>query len=320
MNGVAAARRKSSKVTPHGVAVTVFACAFLALFAYALFVGRSYYFLSLAERPLNDLHRDLRPAGRIGIGFGVLSALLFAAIYIYPLRKRWNWLRQIGTTRHWLDFHIVMGLAAPVLVALHSAFKFGGLAGMAYWIMLAVVASGLVGRYFYAQIPRSKKDAELSLAELHEMNLELREDLRAQNIVPEEVWRPLVTPIRREEALRMPVLKSLARMLTLDLARPFRIAALRRKALSGWDHALTLGGFLPSNHADLERVVAVVQRQSWLTAKICFLDRAGQIFKMWHVVHRPFSGAFVALVAVHIGMAIWMGFFRMKLFSDIWTH
>lgn len=321
MNALGAAPRKSLNVTPHGIAVAFFACAFLALFLYALFVGRSYYLLPLAERPLNDLHRNLRPAGRTGIGFGVLSTLLFAAIYVYPLRRRWTWLRKIGTTRHWLDFHIVMGLAAPALVALHSAFKFGGLAGMAYWIMLAVVASGLVGRYFYAQIPRSKKDAELSLAELHEMNLELTEDLRAQRIVPEEVWRPLVTPIRREEALRMPVVKSIARMLALDLARPFRMAALRRKALFGWDHIRTIGGLLPSSHPDLERVVALVRRQSWLTAKIRFLDRAGQIFKMWHVVHKPFSGAFVALVAIHIGMAIWMGFFRVKLFSgDLWRH
>jgi hypothetical protein len=315
------APRKFWNITAHGLAVAVFAGALLGLFLYALFAGRSYYFLPLADRPLNDLHRDLRPAGRMGIGFGVLSAVLFAAIYVYPLRKRWTWLRKVGTTRHWLDFHIVMGLAAPALVALHSAFKFGGLAGMAYWIMLAVVASGLVGRYFYAQIPRSKKDAELSLAELHKINLEVRDDLRAQNIVAEEVWRPLVTPIRREEALRMPVMKSIARMLALDLARPFRMAALRRKALSGRDRVRTLGGLLPSRNPDLERVVSLVRRQSWLTAKICFLDRAGQIFKMWHVVHRPFSGAFVALVAIHIGMAIWMGFFRVKLFSgDLWTH
>jgi hypothetical protein len=321
MNAVAAVPRKPPSVTPHTVAVAVFALAFLAMFVYALFVGRSYYFLPLADRPLNDLHRDLRPAGPVGIGFGVLSTLLFAAIYVYPLRKRWAWLRNIGTTRHWLDFHIVMGLAAPALVALHSAFKFGGLAGMAYWIMLAVVASGLVGRYFYAQIPRSKKDAELSLAELHRMNAELSQDLRAQNIVPEEVWRPLVAPIRREEALRMPLAKSIARMLALDVARPFRLAALRRKALSGWDHARTLGGLLPSIHPDLERVVALVRRQSWLTAKVCFLDRAGQIFKMWHVVHLPFSATFVVLVVVHIGMAIWMGFFRVKLFlGDTWTH
>jgi hypothetical protein len=284
----------------------------VALFLYELSAGRSYYVLPVGERPLSDLHRQLRPSGPVGIGFGVLSTILFAAIYVYPLRKRWAWLRKIGTTRHWLDFHIVMGLAAPALVALHSAFKFGGLAGLAYWIMLAVVASGLVGRYFYAQIPRSKKDAELSLAELHRMNEELTEVLRAQDVIPEQVWWPLVTPVRREEALRMPVVKSIARMLALDLARPFRVAAMRRKVLSGWEAVWTLGGLWPSSHRDLERVVALVRQQSWLTAKICFLDRAGQIFKRWHVVHRPFSGAFVALVAVHIGMAIWMGFLRVR--------
>ena len=98
-----------------------------------------------------------------------------------------------------------MGLAAPLLVALHSAFKFGGLAGMAYWIMMAVVVSGIVGRYLYAQIPRSRKDAELSLAELQKMNAQLGEDLRTQKLIGEGVWRPLVMPIRREEALRMPL-------------------------------------------------------------------------------------------------------------------
>jgi hypothetical protein len=310
MNAVAVAPRRTSKVTPHRVAVAALAGVFLVLFAYMLALGWDYYTLPLADRPLHELHSQLRPAGRTGIGLGVLSTLLFAAIYVYPLRKRWTWLRRIGATRHWLNFHITLGLVAPALVAMHAAFKFGGLAGVAYWIMLAVVASGLVGRYFYAQIPRSKRDAEISLAELHQMNLELSEDLRVQRLIPEEAWLPLVTPIRREEALRIPVVTSIARMLALDVARPFRMAALRRHALHGWDRVWTLGGLLASSHRDLERVVALVRRQSWLTAKICFLDRAGQIFKMWHVVHRPFSAAFLALVAIHIGMAVWMGFLR----------
>jgi len=201
-----------------------------------------------------------------------------------------------------------MGLAAPPLVALHSAFKFGGLAGMAYWIMMAVVASGIVGRYLYAQIPRSRKDAELSLTELQKMNAQLTEDLRGQRLIGEDVWRPLVVSMRREEALKLPLGKALARMLALDLARPFRMAALRRPALSSWERVQTLGGLLASSHPDLERVVALARRQSWLTAKICFLDRAGQIFKMWHVVHRPFSYAFLLLLVIHIGMAVWMGF------------
>jgi hypothetical protein len=306
---LAPALAKSRPITLHGVAVAVLACSLLAIFLYVFAIGLNYYLLPLADRPFHPLHRQLRPAGRIGIGFGVFSTILLAAIYVYPLRKRWMWLRNIGSTRHWLDFHIVMGLVAPLYVALHSAFKFGGLAGMAYWIMMAVVVSGIVGRYLYAQIPRNRRDAELSLAELQRMSSQLREYLRSQNLIADEVWQLLVTPIRREEALQMSLGRALGRMLALDLARPFRMAALRRRLLSPWERVRTLNGFLASSHPDLERVVALARRQSWLTAKICFLDRAGQIFKMWHVVHRPFSYAFLLLLAIHIGMAMWIGFF-----------
>ena len=76
---------------------------------------------------------------------------------------------QIGTTRHWLDIHVLMGLTAPFIIAFHSTLKFKGIAGMAFWIMFAVSASGVVGRYLYAQIPRKVTTAELSMKELQEL-------------------------------------------------------------------------------------------------------------------------------------------------------
>ena len=308
MSTLVAAPRKAKPITLHLVLVALLAASFVAIVVYVLGIGLNYYVLPLSDRAFHPLHRQLRPAGSIGMGFGLFSTAIFAVIYVYPLRKKWTWLRNIGTTRHWLDFHIVMGLATPLLVAIHGAFKFGGLAGMAYWIMMAVVVSGIAGRYLYAQIPRSKKDAEISLGELQGTSAELIADLRGQSLIPETAWQPLVTPMRREEALRMPLGRAMGRMLALDMARPFRMAALRRHALPPRERVWTLGGLLASSHPDLERVVTLVQRQSWLGAKICFLDRAGQIFKMWHVVHRPFSYAFLLLLAIHIGMAVWMGF------------
>jgi hypothetical protein len=74
------------------------------------------------------------------------------------------------------------------------------------------------------------------------MNEELTEDLRAQDAIPEELWRPLVTPVRGE-------------------------------VLAGWEAVCTVGGLGPSSYRDLERVVALVRQQSWRTAKICFLGR-----------------------------------------------
>src|ERR1035438_5880615 len=102
-----------------------------------------------------------------------------------------------------------------------------GRAGMAYWIMLAVVASGVVGRYLYAQIPRSKKDAELSLTELEKMHALLSKELHNQKLFDENELRPVVMPIDRKEALRMALPIALWRMFTLDVSRPFVMASLR---------------------------------------------------------------------------------------------
>jgi hypothetical protein len=45
-----------------------------------------------------------------------------------------------------------------------------GIAGVAYWIMMAAVASGVVGRYFYSKIPRHLSAAEMSLKEMEELS------------------------------------------------------------------------------------------------------------------------------------------------------
>ena len=48
----------------------------------------------------------------------------------------------------------------------------------------------------------------------------------------------------------------------------------------------------------------------WLLvlSTIAFLDRTERLFHLWHVIHRPFSISFVLLIAVHIGVAVSVGF------------
>ena len=137
----------------------------LALFVY----GFDYYKLSAIDRPFSPKHHLLRPSGPIGLYLGFLGVALFVGIFLYPIRKHWAWLGQFGKTRHWLDIHVLMGLTAPLIVAFHSTLKFRGIAGMAFWIMFAVSASGVVGRYLYAQIPRRVTTAELSMRELQDL-------------------------------------------------------------------------------------------------------------------------------------------------------
>src|SRR5260370_35752554 len=98
--------------------------AFVAAFA---IYGFDYYILRANERPFSPKHALLRPSGTIGVNLGVFGVLLFFLIYLYPLRKKWSWLGRQRNSRHWLDFHIIMGTAAPLVITLHSSLKFLGI-------------------------------------------------------------------------------------------------------------------------------------------------------------------------------------------------
>jgi hypothetical protein len=271
--------------------------------------GFSYYRLSLEERPLSPLHSLLRPSGSIGLRLGMLGLALFCVLFLYPIRKHVKWLAKIGKTRHWLDFHVLVGIAAPVLVTFHASFKLAGIAGVAYWIMIAVAVSGFVGRYIYAQIPRRLNAAQLTSGELESQAAELTAALQDQNLIRADEVAPLLRVPSPEEVRDMPFLAVLWNILSLDLTRPVLVSRLRRRALHGFELVTTLGGLRSSRHKDFEAVIASVQRQSWLRAKMAFLQRVQQVFHLWHVVHRPFSYSFVILVAVHIGVVLMMGYY-----------
>lgn len=303
-----AQEKKQLVISSHNLRLCLFALALVGITAYFAVTGFSYYVTPVPERPFHAAHQRLRPGGVIGIRLGISALLMFFFIYLYPLRKKLKFLRFMGSTKHILDYHIILGLCAPIWVAMHSAFKFRGIAGVAFWIMLCVVISGIVGRYLYSQIPRSRKDSEFTLVELEHLRMEAALQLENFEMESGPDGSPLFAPIDRERVRRMSLFSAAWHMILLDLRRPFHIAALRRQNLSAVERLTTLGGFLASSHADLERVMQVARKQSWLSAKIVFLDRASQMFQLWHVVHRPFSYGFVFLAVLHITLVWAMGF------------
>jgi hypothetical protein len=232
---------------------------------------------------------------------------MFGLLALYPLRKRWKWLASIGNTRRWLNFHILLGISTPLLVTFHTTFRTHGIAGIAYWTMVAVAVSGFVGRYMYSKIPRSLSSVELSMAELDAEGAALAAHLRSQNVFNEEDLAPLLKVPSQQDVRKMSLVGGLFALIRTDLARPFQLSRLRRRVLHGSHRISTLGGLLASHDANLEAVVKIIRRQSHLRVAIAFLDRTERIFHLWHVVHRPFSISFAFLIAVHIAVALSMG-------------
>lgn len=283
--------------------------AALVAFVWLAWYGFDYYRLPITERMRSPLHPLLRPSGLAGIRIGLTGALLFLCLYSYAVRKRWKWLGRFGKTRHWLDFHILAGIAAPILVTFHSGFKFRGLAGVAYWIMIAVMLSGFVGRYLYAQIPRSIGSAELSLKEIETLRGSIEKELAEQRVFPPGRIKRLVHAPTRQQIQSMSMAAVMWTMLRLDLARPFLAASLRRERMSLPGNLLSLGGFIQSHDPETERVVRLAGRQAWVISKIAVLDRAQEIFHLWHVVHRPFSYSLAVLIAAHVLVVVLLGYY-----------
>jgi hypothetical protein len=271
--------------------------------------GFPYYRLGMADRAYSPLRPLFRPSGAVGLDLGIFGLCLFLCLFLYPIRKLWPWLGRLGKTKHWLDFHVLLGITAPVIITMHSSFKLSGLAGLAYWIMMAVAISGFAGRYLYAQVPRSLNAAELSLQDMQVLSTRLTEELERQALLRPEEVAPLLRLPDPAVVDRLSVVGALWLMARMDIARPFQVSRLRRRALSAAGVILTLGGLLPSRHLELEHVISSIRRQSWLSAKMLFLKRIQEVFHLWHVVHRPFSYSFAVLVVAHIGVALLLGYY-----------
>ncbi|MFG6468173.1 hypothetical protein [Roseateles sp. BYS87W] len=225
----------------------------------------------------------------LGIAGGVAMLLLFA----YPLRKRVRALQQLGSAKPWFVVHMVLGVAGPVLILLHSGFRIGSLnAGVALWSMLIVAGSGVVGRFLYLLTHRG----------LHGEREELGRLLQGLGLAEargDSVWgdTPTVTaPLHRfvtdARDLAARPGHDLRGHFTAFVVLPWRQhRELRevRKAL----RALTRAGDRTHTLADLRDAYAGALR-------VAQFGRATRLFELWHVLHVPFVYLMVVCAVVHI--------------------
>lgn len=306
---VPVSRPAVNPATLHRIRLLLTVLAAILILSGLAYYGYDYYRLDAVSRTQHPKHALLRSSGLVGIRLGMAGGFLFFWLYLYSVRKKVKWLSKIGKTKQWLDFHVLMGICAPILITLHSAFKFQGLAGVAYWIMVAVLASGIIGRYLYSLIPKSLSAAELSYKELETLYQQSVAQISEYLFVPAADLQGITYAPDSAKARAMPLLQAIGMMLWLDVSRPFRVAALRRRFITTGEAILTAGGLLRSSNQSLERTLSLARRQAWLAAKLAFLDRAKEVFHLWHVIHRPFSYSFLVLIVVHVAVVVLLGYY-----------
>jgi hypothetical protein len=257
-----------------GVFVLIVLAALLSLFI----AGASYYSTPLEERFYHDDHSWLKPSGAIGHGLGIVGTLLILiGVSTYMLRKRLRSWRTLGVLKHWLEFHIFLCTLGPILVLFHTAFKFGGLVSVSFWSMVGVVASGVIGRFIYIQIPRSIEGRELNLNEVREMRVNIGNVLREKYNLSENGFHAVMEATNPAGTKTIGNVKSVIRQLGLSRVQSKQILRLVRNEVS-------------------------------LNKKIERLQTMQKLFKYWHVAHLPFAIIMLVIMVVHVAVTLAFGY------------
>ena len=261
--------------------------------------GYNYYSTSLLERPFHRQYDDLKPTGFRSHGYGIVgSAMIIGGVALYSSRKRLRIFSGIGRIKHFLEFHIFLCLVGPILVLYHTTFKIGGLVAVCFWSMIAVVLSGIIGRYLYVQIPKGIQGNELSVAELTEENQRLLDELQVKfSLSPEYVKRIDTIALPRKGAAQMGLIETINFFLMNDLTRRWRLRRVYK--------ALQSRGTGPDV---IRRLRRTANGRIKLTRRIAFKQQFRSLFYYWHVIHLPFSIVMFIILFIHVGVAVAFGY------------
>lgn len=256
--------------------------------------GQDYYRLAPAERPFHAYHDLLRPSGRAGLAFGIVATALFVLNLGYLIRKRLISIRWLGPLRLWMSFHVVTGIVGGALILLHAAFAPSSALGVLALVALAVtIASGVVGRYIYAKVPRSLEGRELELGQVREQLHACRHQLEDTGVNTD--WlRPQVQPEGRGHPRS--VLGRFVAVLGGDRRSRQDYQRLRRAILASPDLCASASHILP-----LAR--AFCRHQHWLMR----YHELRSLLASWRFFHRWLAIVMLAVVAFHIGLAVRFG-------------
>lgn len=285
--------------TPHpGAPLRRVVHALLALVWLGLVAaGWPYYRLAPEARIQHPWHAALKPSGSIGLAYGYVGTAFLLLLLLYSVRKRWRPLARLGALRRWLSVHIACGILGPAFITLHSGFKVHGAIAIGYWAMMCVMLSGFVGFYIYSQIPRALA-GHAGVSEALGVEIEFIDQQLAQRfgLGPEDL-EALRRASGADRAAQLGPLGSLGFLVAQDLAFALGLRRVRHGT-----------GLRRRGRRRMRRMRALVRQRVVVERRRAFLRQTEALFAYWHAIHKPFATVLYLMMALHIGIAIWLGY------------
>ncbi|MCK6460065.1 MAG: NAD(P)-binding domain-containing protein, partial [Planctomycetes bacterium] len=256
-----------------------------------------YYGLPSAERAAHSKHSLLHPARGAGLWLGITAVALVLANLLYLVRRS-QWLRlTFGSLQAWMSTHVATGILALLCAMMHGAMRPGDSpGGHAFWALVVLLVTGVIGRYFYAYVPRAANGRELELAEV-----------KAQLGQVEEEWNEGERRFREHARMEIHALIEARQWKASFLGR---VAALFRGQRGLHDTLRRLEGEGRGEGVPEEQVRATLDlaRRAHRTALMAaHYEDLRAILGTWRYLHRWIALLMVLLVILHIVHAFLYG-------------
>ncbi|MFT5198466.1 MAG: thioredoxin reductase/Pyruvate/2-oxoacid:ferredoxin oxidoreductase delta subunit [Planctomycetota bacterium] len=263
------------------------ACALAAFWAVWY---RDYYVLDSVERLSHSQYSWLRPASDAGLAAGILSVVAVVANLLYLLRRKPGGRLRFGALRIWMTLHVATGISAGLLALTHAGFKWhSSPGGFALAAMGGLIASGAMGRYLYAFLPRANNGRELALDELHGKLETMHGDWDGDH------------PVFRERVHER--VQELVQMAQESTTFTGRIWSLVRapinlsRMLKEIQHEGQTSGVPDSRIADLKRLA---RRSHRMTLAATWHEEMRAVMASWRYLHRWVAVILILVLVVHI--------------------
>jgi len=251
--------------------------------------------------------RPYEAGSPLGYNLGLAGGLMMLTLLLYPLRKRFRPLAQLGRMETWFRYHMLLGIGGPVLVLFHSTFRIGSMnARIALYAMILVASSGIVGRFLYRHLHQGLYGRKISLADVEaELKVSsenmfsvfsLRTDIESRlDAFRTQAFAPLAGILPR--VWRFLSLRWHGRQLEREIRRDVRKALARQGREQG----------RPRSELILHYRLAKEQIGAYIGAIVRAAQLEGweRLFSLWHVVHIPFLylllfSGIAHVIAVHM--------------------
>lgn len=231
----------------------------------------------------------------LGIVYGAAAFLLVGVLMAFAWRKR-AYGSTWGTLEGWLQAHVYLGLLAAAVALLHTGFRFQDrVAVAAYLLLLAVVATGLVGAYLYQVLPRRLTAVESNLTAA-EISAELNR---------------VAGSMARLASGRSPTFQRIHHALLEESAPPrwggWRILFTGRPEGAGAGWEALLGQVDEAEREELRRLLVLARQHKELQRGLVVQQRYRNLLDAWLWLHVPLSVALVVVLLTHVVAAFYWG-------------